>query len=42
MLAELNAFEANNTWILTTLPEGKQPIGCKFFFFFLIFYVVCL
>ena len=20
---------ANNTWIITTLPEGKQPIGCK-------------
>ena len=29
MIAELNALEANNTWILTTLPEGKQPIGCK-------------
>lgn len=20
---------ANNTWIITTLPKGKQPIGCK-------------
>ena len=29
MHAELKALEANNTWVLTPLPEGKQPIGCK-------------
>ncbi len=29
MHSELKALEANNTWVLTPLPEGKQPIGCK-------------
>uniref|UniRef100_A0A2N9GWX6 Retroviral polymerase SH3-like domain-containing protein n=1 Tax=Fagus sylvatica TaxID=28930 RepID=A0A2N9GWX6_FAGSY len=29
MLAELSALEANNTWSLTSLPDGKHPIGCK-------------
>jgi len=23
------ALEANNTWNLTSLPVGKQPIGCQ-------------
>lgn len=27
--SELRALEANKTWILTTLPPGKQAIGCK-------------
>ena len=27
--AELEALEANNTWVLTDLPVGKQAIGCK-------------
>ena len=26
---ELAAFEANHTWVLTTLPSGKHLIGCK-------------
>uniref|UniRef100_A0A2N9G1L7 Conserved oligomeric Golgi complex subunit 6 n=1 Tax=Fagus sylvatica TaxID=28930 RepID=A0A2N9G1L7_FAGSY len=29
MQAELQAFKANNTWVLTDLPVGKQAIGCK-------------
>ena len=29
MQAELQALEANNTWILTSFPIGKQVIGCK-------------
>ena len=29
MQAELQTFEANNTWVLTDLLDGKQPIGCK-------------
>jgi hypothetical protein len=29
MQAELQALETNNTWILTSLPLGKQAIGCK-------------
>uniref|UniRef100_A0A2N9GBT3 Reverse transcriptase Ty1/copia-type domain-containing protein n=1 Tax=Fagus sylvatica TaxID=28930 RepID=A0A2N9GBT3_FAGSY len=29
MQAELQALETNNTWILTSLPIGKQAIGCK-------------
>ena len=29
MQAELEALEANNTWVLTDLPVGKQAIGCK-------------
>nr|GMD06025.1 Retrovirus-related Pol polyprotein from transposon TNT 1-94 [Ipomoea batatas] len=29
MQAELDALHANNTWVLTTLPQHKQPIGCK-------------
>uniref|UniRef100_A0A2N9EKJ4 Reverse transcriptase Ty1/copia-type domain-containing protein n=1 Tax=Fagus sylvatica TaxID=28930 RepID=A0A2N9EKJ4_FAGSY len=29
MLSEFTALEANNTWVVTALPAGKQPIGCK-------------
>jgi hypothetical protein len=29
MLAEFIALEANDTWIVTNLLAGKQPIGCK-------------
>lgn len=29
MKAELKALEANNTWLLTDLPQGKVPIGCR-------------
>lgn len=26
---EIQALEATNTWVLTPLPPGKRPIGCK-------------
>ncbi|BBN68391.1 transposable element gene [Prunus dulcis] len=29
MRSELAALTSNNTWTLTPLPPGKQPIGCK-------------
>ena len=29
MDAEIQALEANHTWVLTNLPIGKVPIGCK-------------
>jgi hypothetical protein len=29
MSKELETLAANNTWVLTSLPPGKQPIGCK-------------
>jgi len=29
MQKEFDAFQANNTWILTPLPVGKKPISCK-------------
>jgi len=29
MKKEIKALEENETWILTDLPHGKQPIGCK-------------
>ncbi|CAL2251074.1 unnamed protein product [Prunus armeniaca] len=29
MQFELAALESNQTWSLTSLPPGKQPIGCK-------------
>ncbi|CAL9000810.1 unnamed protein product, partial [Prunus brigantina] len=32
MTKEIQALEQNKTWILTTLPAGKRPIGCKWVF----------
>ncbi|KAL0451585.1 UNVERIFIED_CONTAM: putative mitochondrial protein [Sesamum latifolium] len=32
MQAEINVLEHNHTWRLTSLPEGKRPIGCKWVF----------
>ena len=32
MATKLQALEANHTWILTSLPPGKKPIGCKWVF----------
>jgi hypothetical protein len=29
MSKELTALEANHTWILTSLPPRKHPIGCE-------------
>jgi hypothetical protein len=29
MQAEIKALQDNNTWVLTSLPPGKQAIGCK-------------
>lgn len=29
MKKEFEALEANNTWMIVELPEGKKPIGCK-------------
>ena len=29
---ELNAIERNNTWIVTDLPQGRKPIGCRWVF----------
>lgn len=29
---KLQALEANNTWVLTSLPPGKHPRGCKWVF----------
>ena len=29
MNAEIEALEANHTWILTNLPPNKSAIGCK-------------
>lgn len=29
MKSELDALEQNSTWVLTDLPPGKKPIGCK-------------
>lgn len=29
MDAEIHALEQNQTWTLTTLPSGHNPIGCK-------------
>ena len=26
---EIQAFELNHTWDVTSLPPGKSPIGCK-------------
>ena len=32
MQAEINALQANNTWVMTPLHPGKVPIGCKWVF----------
>ncbi|KAL0406179.1 UNVERIFIED_CONTAM: Retrovirus-related Pol polyprotein from transposon RE2 [Sesamum latifolium] len=32
MKAEIDTLERNSTWILTPLPKGKRPIGCKWVF----------
>jgi hypothetical protein len=32
MTKELAAPEANHTWVLTSLPLGKHPIGCKWMY----------
>jgi hypothetical protein len=29
MLSEFTTLEANDTWVVTDLLAGKQPIGCK-------------
>nr|XP_017225246.1 PREDICTED: uncharacterized protein LOC108201479 [Daucus carota subsp. sativus] len=29
MQTEINALEANNTWVITTLPPDKHAAGCK-------------
>ena len=29
MKAEIKALEENKTWVVTDLPFGKHPIGCK-------------
>lgn len=29
MQTEINALEANNTWVITTLPPDKHAVGCK-------------
>lgn len=32
MKIEIAALEGNQTWEITSLPEGKKPIGCKWIF----------
>lgn len=29
---EIRALESNNTWTLTKLPPGKNPVRCKWIF----------
>ena len=29
MKAEIDALQANHTWVMCKLPPGKVPIGCK-------------
>ena len=29
---EINALEKNDTWVITDLPAGKRPVGCKWIF----------
>lgn len=36
MQAEIEALQANNTWVMTSLPHGKAPICCKWGFLKLI------
>lgn len=32
MESEISALETNNTWVITDLPTGKKPIGCKWIY----------
>lgn len=32
MQDEINALEANNTWVISSLPPGKQVVGCKWIY----------
>ena len=32
MKAEIDALQANHTWVMTPFPHGKVPIGCKWVF----------
>lgn len=32
MAAKIEALEKNNTWVLTSLPPGKNTVGCKWVF----------
>ena len=32
VMDEITALEKNGTWVITDLPKGKQPIGCKWIF----------
>lgn len=32
MQAKIDALRANHTWVMTPLPPGKVPIGCKWVF----------
>lgn len=32
MTAEQHSLLKNNTWVLSDLPPGKKPIGCKWVF----------
>ena len=29
---EVQALDKNHTWVFTTLPKGKKPVGCKWVF----------
>lgn len=32
MATEMAALEANNTWVVTPLPTGKKPFGCRWLY----------
>lgn len=32
MTAELDAMESNKTWSVTSLPNGKLSIGCRWIY----------
>lgn len=32
IIEEMEALEKNNTWVLTSLPEGKKTVRCKWVF----------
>ena len=29
---DIRALETNDTWIISELPHGKKPVGCKWIF----------